>query len=630
MDGGPHADEGTAASSEGHDLESVVIRFAGDSGDGMQLTGSQFTLATAVSGNDLATFPDFPAEIRAPIGTTFGVSSFQINFGARQIRTIGDELDLLVAMNPAALITNITDLRDNGLLIVDTAAFNDRNLKKAGYESNPLEDKSLDRYRVLELDISDHTMTAVKSVEGVEVTNKESLRSKNLWALGLVLWLYERPKDVTSEWLDQKFAKLPDIAKINKAALDAGYMYGENAELPPEFSRHSVPPAEIPAGLYRNISGTEGICWGLATGTALAGLKLNYCSYPITPASNMLHGFVQLGAKYNVSTFQAEDEIAAVCAAIGASYAGDIGVTGSSGPGIALKGEAIGLACATELPLVIVNAQRGGPSTGLPTKTEQSDLYQAVYGRNADSPLVVLSASSPGDCFFTAVEAVRLAVKYMTPVILLTDGFIANASEPWAVPDISLIEPFPVKRELPDDFQPYSRDPETLSRPWVVPGMEGGVHRIGGIERQEGSGNVSYDPDNHQKMTDIRRNKILGIANDIPEQTVTQGEGTGKLAIIGWGSTYGPISKAVDTMRGDKHNVSHIHLRHIWPLARNLKELLCKFDILLLPEMNTGQLATLLKAETLLDIKQLNKVSGKPFKAGEIEEAALKLLKGDA
>jgi len=630
MDGGPHASEGTAASSAGNELESVVIRFAGDSGDGMQLTGSQFTLATAISGNDLATFPDFPAEIRAPIGTTFGVSSFQINFGAREIRTIGDELDLLVAMNPAALITNIADLRDNGLLIVDTAAFNDRNLKKAGYETNPLEDKSLKKYRVLELDISDHTMTAVKSVEDVEVTNKESLRSKNLWALGLVLWLYERPKSTTSEWLDQKFAKLPDIAKINKAALDSGYMYGENAELPPEFSRHSVPPAEIAPGLYRNISGTEGICWGLATGTALAGLKLNYCSYPITPASNMLHGFVQLGAKYNISTFQAEDEIAAVCAAIGASYAGDIGVTGSSGPGIALKTEAIGLACATELPLVIVNAQRGGPSTGLPTKTEQSDLYQAVYGRNADSPLMVLAASSPGDCFYTAIEAVRIAVKYMTPVILLTDGFIANASEPWAVPDINKLEPFTVKRELPDNFQPYSRDPETLSRPWVVPGMEGGVHRIGGIEREDGSGNLSYDPDNHQKMTDIRVNKIRGIANDIPEQDVAQGNDHGKLGIIGWGSTFGPISKAVDTMRQNGQDVSHIHLRYIWPLARNLKDLLSQFDTLLLPEMNTGQLATLLKAELLLDITQLNKVSGKPFKAIEIEEAALKLLKGDA
>ena len=564
------------------------------------------------------------------MGTTFGVSSFQINFGAREIRTIGDELDLLMAMNPAALITNIADLRDNGLLIVDTAAFNERNLKKAGYESNPLEDNSLGKYRVLGLDISGHTMTAVKSVEGVEVTNKESLRSKNLWALGLVLWLYERPKSVTSEWLDQKFAKLPDIAKINKAALDAGYMYGENAELPPEFNHHTVPPAQIPAGLYRNISGTEGICWGIATGTALADLKVNYCSYPITPASNMLHGFVRLGAKYNVSIFQAEDEIAAVCAAIGASYAGDLGVTGSSGPGIALKTEAIGLACATELPLVIVNAQRGGPSTGLPTKTEQSDLYQAVFGRNADSPLVVISASSPGDCFYTGIEAVRLAVKYMTPVILLTDGFIANASEPWAVPDIDDLEPFPVNRELPDDFQPYKRDADTLSRPWVVPGTEGGVHRIGGIEREDGSGNLSYDPENHQKMTDIRANKILGVANDIPEQDVALGNDKGKLAVIGWGSTFGPIAKAVDTMRQDGHDVSHIHLRHIWPLPRNLKDLLGGFDNLLLPEMNKGQLITLLRAEFLLDIKPLNKVSGQPFKAREIEKAALVLLKGDA
>lgn len=626
MDGGSPGDR-TKANAEGsHELEAAVVRFAGDSGDGMQLTGNQFTLASALSGNDLATFPDFPAEIRAPVGTTFGVSSFQINFGAREIRTIGDELDVLVAMNPAALITNIADLRENGLLIVDTGTFNDSNLKKAGYDENPLENSSLDKYRLMALDISGFTLDAVKSVEDVEVTNKESLRSKNMWALGLTLWLFERDPSVTAEWLDQKFAKLPDIAKINKAALEAGFRYGDVAELPPEIIRQNVPPAEISAGLYRNISGTEGICWGLATGAALADLKISYCSYPITPASNMLHGFVQLGAEHNISTFQAEDEIAAVCAAIGASYAGDLGVTGSSGPGIALKTEAIGLAAATELPLVIVNAQRGGPSTGLPTKTEQSDLYQAVFGRNADAPLAVIAASSPGDCFYTAIEATRLAVKYMTPVILLTDGFIANASEPWAVPDVTTFEPFPVKREVPVDFKPYGRDPETLSRPWVVPGMKGGVHRIGGLERQSGSGNVSYDPENHQMMTELRAKKILGIAKDIPAQGVAQGEDKGKLAIIGWGSTHGPISKAVDELRSGGHSVSHIHLRHIWPLPANLKELLLGFDKLLLPEMNMGQLITLLKAEYLLDITPLNKVSGKPFKAGEIEAAALELL----
>lgn len=630
MDGGPHTGDGPASSgSDDTQLEAVVIRFAGDSGDGMQLTGSQFTLASAVSGNDLTTFPDFPAEIRAPIGTTFGVSSFQINFGAREIRTIGDELDVLVAMNPAALITNLMDLRQDGLLIVDTGTFNARNLTKAGYENNPLEDGTLDPFRVMALDISDHTLTAVKSVDGVEVTNKESLRSKNMWALGLVLWLFERDRAVTAEWLDQKFAKLPDIAKINKAALDSGYLYGEVSELPPEIIRHSVPAADIAKGLYRNISGTEGVCWGLATGAALADLKLNYCSYPITPASNMLHGFVQLGGDFNISTFQAEDEIAAACAALGASYAGDLGVTGSSGPGIALKTEAIGLACATELPMIIVNAQRGGPSTGLPTKTEQSDLYQAVYGRNADTPLVVIATSSPGDCFYASIEAVRIATKYMTPVMLLTDGFIANQSEPWPVPDLTTLEPFPADQSVPDDFQPYKRDPNTLSRPWVVPGTPGGIHRIGGIERQDGSGNISYEPDNHQKMTDIRANKILGIANDIPEQDVAQGDNTGKLAIVGWGSTFGPISKAVDELRGAGQSVSHIHLRHIWPLPRNLKDLLEGFDHVLLPEMNNGQAATLLRAELLADIIPLKKISGKPFKASEIEDAASKLLKGD-
>jgi 2-oxoglutarate ferredoxin oxidoreductase subunit alpha len=615
-------------SDKDDELLAVVIRFAGDSGDGMQLTGNQFTLASAVSGNDLATFPDFPAEIRAPVGTTFGVSSFQINFGTRKIRTIGDELDVLVAMNPAALITNVEDLRDNGVLIVDKGTFNDRNLAKAGYDENPLKDGSLTKFRLMSIDISELTLSAVKSVEGVSVTNKESLRSKNMWALGLVFWLFERDRQVTLDWLDEKFAKLPDIAKINKAALEAGYTYGDVSDLPSEVDHHAVPPAEIPAGLYRNISGSEGICWGLALGAALAGLNLSYCSYPITPASNMLHGFVRMGADYNISTFQAEDEIAAACAAIGASYAGNLGVTGSSGPGVALKTEAIGLACATELPLIIVNAQRGGPSTGLPTKTEQSDLYQAVYGRNADTPLAVIAASSPGDCFYAAIEAVRISVKYMTPVMLLTDGFIANASEPWEVPDISEIDGFEVDRTLPKDFQPYRRDPDTLSRPWVVPGTKGGIHRIGGIERADGSGNISYDPENHQKMTDIRANKILGIADDIPEQTITQGEATGKLAIVGWGSTYGPISKAVENLRVDRHNVSHIHLRHIWPLPRNLKQLLDGFELILLPEMNKGQCTTLLKAETLIDIRPLMKVSGKPFKASEIEQVALEMLKG--
>jgi len=395
-------------------IESAVVRFAGDSGDGMQLTGGRFTLATALAGNDLATFPDFPAEIRAPVGTTFGVSSFQINFGARVVRTAGDQLDVLVAMNPAALKTNLGDLRQGGLLIVDDNTFTLRDLAKAGYKENPLDDGSLDAYRVLRLPISDYTMKAVKSVEDVDVTNKESLRAKNMWTLGLVLWLFDRDKQGTADWLDRKFAKLPDIAKINRTALDAGFAYGDAIELSAEIHPYHVPPADIPPGEYRNISGTEAISWGLVAGAHLAGLKLNYCSYPITPASNMLHLLTRLSSDFNVQTFQAEDEIAAVCAAIGASYAGDIGVTGSSGPGVALKTEAIGLAAATELPLIVVNAQRGGPSTGLPTKTEQSDLYQAVWGRNADTPVVVVATRSPGDAFETAIEAVRLATKYFT------------------------------------------------------------------------------------------------------------------------------------------------------------------------------------------------------------------------
>ena len=610
-------------------LDSAVVRFAGDSGDGMQLTGSQFTLSTAIAGNDLATFPDFPAEIRAPVGTTFGVSSFQINFGARVIKTAGDQLDVLVAMNPAALITNLADLRDHGLLIVDEGSFQDRNLKKAGYGADPLGDDSLDAYRVLRIDMSKMTLAAAKAVEGVEVTNKECLRTKNMWALGLVLWLFDRDIAPTRQWLERKFAKLPDIARINIAALDAGHAFGETAELPPHIHAFTVPPAVMPAGEYRNVTGSEGIVWGLVAGASLAGLPMTYCSYPITPASNMLHALAAMGADYGVTTFQAEDEIAAASAAIGASYAGQIGVTGSSGPGVALKTEAIGLAVATELPLVVVNAQRGGPSTGLPTKTEQSDLYQAVWGRNGDCPLPVVASRSPGDCFYTAIEAIRLAVKYMTPVILLTDGYMANASEPWIIPDMDTLEPFPVVNDrTPENFAPYGRDPETLSRPWVVPGTPGGIHRIGGLERASGTGNVSYDPANHQAMTDLRAAKIAGIARDIPAQAVELGADTGRVAVLGWGSSYGPINRAVSNLTAGGLAVSHIHLRHIWPLPANLGTLLAGFDKVLVPEMNNGQLATLLRAELLIDVDSMPKISGKPFKVVEIEAAVRQRLGG--
>lgn len=609
-------------------IESAVVRFAGDSGDGMQLTGGRFTMATALAGNDLATFPDFPAEIRAPVGTTFGVSSFQINFGARVIRTTGDHLDVLVAMNPAALKVNLDDVRADGLIVVDETAFTARDLAKAGYAANPLEDGSLDAFRLLRLPISDFTLNAVRSLDDIAVSNKESLRAKNMWALGLVLWLFERDKAQTADWIARKFAKQPDIATINQVALDAGFAYGDAHELPSEIHAFHVPPAQIAPGEYRNISGTEAVSWGLVAGANLAGLKLAYCSYPITPASNMLHVLTRLGADYNVATFQAEDEIAAVCAAIGASYAGSLGVTGSSGPGVALKTEAIGLAAAAELPLVIVNAQRGGPSTGLPTKTEQSDLYQAVWGRNADTPLAVVAARSPGDGFDTAIESVRLAVKYMTPVILLTDGYLANASEPWRIPDFASYAPFPVSQDVPEGFEPYMRDADTLARPWVAPGTPGGIHRIGGIERQSGSGNISYDPDNHQLMTDLRERKILGIAGDIAEQDVALGEASGRLAIVGWGSTYGPINRAVEALNAEGIAASHIHVRHIWPLPRNLRALLESFDAVLVPEMNMGQFARLLRSEYSLPVKSLPKVSGRPFRVVEIVEAAQDLVKG--
>jgi 2-oxoglutarate ferredoxin oxidoreductase subunit alpha len=603
-------------------LEAAVVRFAGDSGDGMQLTGSQFTLATAIAGNDLVTFPDFPAEIRAPVGTTFGVSTFQINFGTREIRTAGDALDVLVVMNPAALITNLADLRDDGLLIVDASAFQERNLKKAGYDHNPLEDDSLARFRVLALDISKLTQATVKALDHVEASNKEILRSKNMWALGLVLWLFGRDTKPTRDWLGVKFAKLPEIARINAAALEAGHAFGETVELPQHVHAYSVPPAHLAPGEYRNITGTEGICWGLATGAHLADLPMIYCSYPITPASNMLHVLARLSDGFGIETFQAEDEIAAVTAAIGASYAGSIGVTGSSGPGVALKTEGIGLAVAVELPLIVVNAQRGGPSTGLPTKTEQSDLYQAVFGRNADCPLVVLAARSPGDCYDVAIEAVRLATKYMTPVILLTDGYIANSSEPWNIPHVAAMTPFKaVTDAVPEGFAPFMRDAGTLARPWVVPGTPGGRHRIGGIERANVSGNVSYDPENHQLMTDLRARKIRGIADDIPLQEITRGEATGDMAVVGWGSTFGPITRAVSNLRDEGLRVSHIHLGNIWPLPRNLGTLLEGFGKVLVPEMNNGQLVTLLRSEYLVAAESLPKVSGKPFKVAEIETA---------
>lgn len=597
-------------------LESAVVRFAGDSGDGMQLTGGQFTLATALAGNDLATFPDFPAEIRAPAGTTFGVSSFQINFGSREIKTSGDSFDVLVAMNPAALKVELKGLKQSGIILVDTGSFSDRNLRKAGYEKNPLEDGSLDAYRMIAMDVSQLTLDAVKKHN---LTNKEALRCKNLWTLGFIYWIFGRKRQATTEWLASKFAKRPELAAANIAALNAGHAVAETAEILDGFQGFAIPPATINPGQYRAVTGAEAMAWGLAAGCQLAELQMVFCSYPITPASSVLHTLSNMAA-FGVTTFQAEDEIAAACAAIGASYAGGMGITSSSGPGVALKGEAIGLAISVELPLVILNSQRAGPSTGMPTKTEQSDLFQSVYGRNADSPLCVLAARSPSDCFDVGIEAVRIATKFMTPVIVLTDGYISNAAEPWLIPDVVSLEKFPVSFDVKQDgFHPFKRDPETGARPWAVPGIAGLEHRIGGIEKDYDSGHISYDPANHQRMTDARFGKIDGIAGDTPPQQVDNGPEYGKMAIVGWGSTYGPISRAVDNMLADGLEVSHIHLRNIWPMPRNLGDLLVGFDRVLVPEMNNGQLVALLRSEYLVDAEGLNKVTGQPFTIAELE-----------
>jgi len=598
------------------EIDSVVIRFAGDSGDGMQLTGTQFTQSTALMGNDLATFPDFPAEIRAPAGTTYGVSAFQINFASFDIMTPGDQPDVLVAMNPAALKVHLRDLTLGGTVIVNVGAFSERNLQKAGYAANPLEDGTLEPYRAILIDISKLTLAAV---EGMGVNQKEALRAKNLWTLGLLCWMYDRDRQTTIDWLNTRFAKQPDIAAANVAALNAGHAYGETAELPSEISTYIVPKADVAPGTYRAVTGTESAAWGLLVGAKKAGLKLFFGSYPITPASPLLHILSNL-RQYGVVTFQAEDEISAVCSALGASYAGAIGITSSSGPGIALKTEAIGLAFIAELPLVIVNSQRGGPSTGLPTKTEQSDLYQAVFGRNADAPLPVVASCTPGDCFDTAIEAVRLAVKYMTPVMFLTDGYLANAAEPWLIPNVDDYAEFPVEFATKvEGFHPYLRDEKTLARGWAVPGTPGLEHRIGGIEKSYDTGNISYEPDNHHKMTKVRAQKVLNIADDIPLQTVSEGKDTGKLVVVGWGSTFGAIEQAVRRCRKAGLEVSHIHIRHIWPLPRNLGDLLAGFDKVLVPEMNNGQLVTLLRAQYLVPAEGLNQISGLPFKVSDLE-----------
>lgn len=603
--------------------EAVVVRFAGDSGDGMQLTGGQFTLSTALAGNDLATFPDFPAEIRAPQGTLFGVSAFQINFGSCQIDTAGDAPDVLVAMNPAALKVNLSAVKPGGLIIADTGEFTRRNLDKAKYAANPLEDGSLAKWDLLAFDISAQTVEAVKPFG---LGNKDALRCKNMWTLGLALWMFDRPREPIHQWLRQKFVKAPELAEANIAALDAGHAYGETAELSGPLRQMHLGPVPSSPGLYRTITGAEAVALGLVAGAQLMELPLFFGGYPITPASAILHHLARM-KEFGVTTFQAEDEIAAICAAIGASYAGSLGVTSSSGPGIALKGEAMGLAIMTELPLVIVNSQRGGPSTGLPTKTEQSDLYQAVYGRNGDAPMPVIAARSPADVFDCAIEACRIAVRYMTPAMLLTDGYIANAAEPWLVPDPDAFERMPVDflteknardAQGADTLLPYKRDAKG-ARPWIKPGTPGLMHRIGGIEKHELTGNIDYSPANHQAMTEARAAKVSGVA--VPDQQVEVGAPRGRLAVVGWGSTYGPIHQAVLRSRRRGLDVSHIHVRHIWPLPANLGDLLRGYDRVLVPEMNTGQFKTVLRDQFLIDAQPLTKVSGQPFQIAELEAA---------
>ena len=549
------------------------------------------------------------------------MSAFQINFGSTEITTAGDAPDVLVAMNPAALKTNVRALKPGGLIIADAGEFTRRNLEKAKYEVNPLEDGSLAKWQLLAFDISALTLESVKPFG---LGNKEALRCKNMWTLGLALWMFDRDRTPLTEWLKDKFRKSPVLAEANIAALNAGHAYGETAEIGGQvLTKVHLPAAPSPAGLYRTVNGAEAISYGLVAGAQLAGLKIFFGGYPITPASAILHNLVKM-KEFGVTTFQAEDEIAAICSAIGASWAGQLGVTSSSGPGIALKGEAMGLAVITELPLVIVNSQRGGPSTGLPTKTEQSDLYQAVYGRNGDAPVPVIAARSPADAFECAVEACRIAVQFMTPVILLTDGYIANAAEPWLVPDPETFVPFPVT--FLDDLNggdrvlPYKRD-ERGVRPWIKPGTPGLMHRIGGIEKAPDTGDLDYSPDTHQTQTLARLDKVNGIAKAIPAQAVSLGETSGRLAIVGWGSTFGPIHQAVRRAQSRGLAVSHVHVRHIWPLPANLGELLRSFDNVLVPEMNTGQFKTVLRDQFLIDAKPLNKVSGQPFTIREIETA---------
>jgi 2-oxoglutarate ferredoxin oxidoreductase subunit alpha len=607
-------------SSDIRELERVTIRFAGDSGDGMQLTGTQFTRTAAVFGNDISTLPDFPAEIRAPAGSLPGVSGFQISFSSSEIHTPGDQPDVLVAMNPAALKTNIGDLPAGGALIVNSDAFSQGNLNKAAYASNPLTDGSLKSFTVFEIPIS--TLNE-RSLDGLEMTSKQKDLTKNFFALGLMFWLYERSMDPTIDWIDAKFGARPVIAEANKRALNAGYAFGETTEA---FHTHyRVKPAKLDPGTYRNITGNEAAALGFVTASRLAQRQLFYGSYPITPASEILHqlsGYKSFGVK----TFQAEDEIAAMGASIGAAYGGALALTASSGPGIALKTEAMGLAVMVELPVVIVDVQRAGPSTGMPTKNEQADLLQVMFGRNSDSPLPVVAPAMPGECFDLAIEASRLALKYMTPVVYLSDAFLATGSEPWRVPALSDLPDIAVPNATdPATYRPYQRDPDTLARPWAVPGTPGLEHRIGGLEKADVTGNVSYDPDNHHRMQMLRAAKVAGIADDIPPLEV-YGPEAGELLILGWGSTYGAIRSAVERLTSEGRSVAHAHIRHLNPFPANTESVLRSYRRVLIPEINLGQLLLLVRAAYLIDAVGYNRSRGKPFRIAEIVEEAERML----
>jgi len=605
-------------------LETVVIRFAGDSGDGMQLAGTQFTIETALAGNDLSTLPDFPAEIRAPAGTLAGVSGFQLHFSSHEVFTPGDTVDVLVAMNPAALKVNLDDLKPNGMLIVDRETFTEQNLKKAQYRADPLHDGSLAAYRVFEIDITKLTTTTLLESG---LSTKAALRCKNFFALGLTSWLFHRSIEPTLTWLAEKFAKTPALAEANARVLRAGYNFGDTTEL--FHTAYEVAPARISPGRYRNVTGNTALALGFVAAARRAGRPLFLGSYPITPASDILHELSGYKA-FGVRTFQAEDEIAAIGAALGAAFGGGIAITTTSGPGMNLKAETMGLAVMVELPIVITDIQRGGPSTGLPTKTEQADLLMAMYGRHGECPLPILASATPADCFATAFEAVRIAVRYMTPVILLSDGYIANGAEPWRIPRAAdLPEILVTFRTDPTDYQPYMRDPDTLARPWVVPGTPGLEHRIGGLEREDVTGDVSYAPMNHEHMVRMRARKIAGIAAEIPPTTVT-GAPEGELLILGWGSTYGAIATAVAELRAAGLSVAHAHLRHLNPLPPDLGAVLRRYRRVLVPEMNLGQLVKLVRAEYLVDARGLNKIQGRPFKVSEIVARARTLLGGGA